>query len=208
VPVLCGLLQNCVKSSQLVTLEDVSLGQKLVKKCLLLDDKERDDKGNNKEEDKHEQNERKKEKGEEVAFSIIAINHNNNSSSSCFSELEPIFVREVGLLTRLDHPNVLQICGVVREAKYLGFVTQWMSSGTLWSWLQQQKQKKKPPSLSLAQQQSCHHKIKLNQRSRTTLFDNDKKKQKKQSYWTCGTSPSSCVTPSTTCTAMAWCTTT
>jgi len=141
---VCGLLQHCVKSSQLSTLEDVSFGQKLVKKCLLLDDK-----GNN-QKDKHEQNERRKQ-GEEVAFSIIAINHNhnnnnndNNNDGSCFSELEPIFVREVGLLTRLDHPNVLQICGVVREAKYLGFVTQWVSSGTLWSWLQQQKHKKKP----------------------------------------------------------------
>jgi len=77
---VCGLLQHYVKSSQLSTLKDVSLGQKLVKKCLLLDDKERHGKGNN-QKDKNENSERKK-KGEKVAFSIIAINNINNHNHS------------------------------------------------------------------------------------------------------------------------------
>jgi len=106
---VCGLLQHYVMSSQLVQIEVVSFGQKLVNKCLL--------------------------NGREVAYNLIGLN------DTC-AQLEHTFIREVSLLTRLDHPNVLQITGVVRENKALGFVTEWVSHGTLWSHLQEEAKRR------------------------------------------------------------------
>lgn len=166
---VCGLLQHYVKSSQLTPLKDVSFSQKLVKKCLLLEDNEKREDQDNEARGQHRRR--------EVAYSIIAIN-----KRSCVL-LEPTFVREVGLLTRLDHPNVLQITGVVREADTLGFVTPWMPSGTLWNWLQGEEEEGRRRRAAAAT-------------TILTFF----------APWTCGISRSSCVTPFTMCTVMEWCT--
>lgn len=67
--------------------------------------------------------------GRVVAYNLVAV------GESC-REREKTFSREVGLLTRLEHPNIVQILGVVKEPRELGFVTEWVPHGSMRSCLQ------------------------------------------------------------------------
>ncbi|KAL8138174.1 hypothetical protein V2J09_004175 [Rumex salicifolius] len=79
-------------------------------------------------------------KGKPVAVKIISMQAHEQSKG----RLEKHFNREVSLLSRLHHRNVIKLVGACRKAPYLYIVTEYLPNGSLRSYLHRQNQKPLP----------------------------------------------------------------
>ncbi|PIA35259.1 hypothetical protein AQUCO_03600137v1 [Aquilegia coerulea] len=78
-----------------------------------------------------------------VAVKIIR-QPDNEENGSLTAQLEKQFKREVTLLSRLHHPNVIKLVGACRESPVFCIITEYLSGGSLRAFLHTFKEKSLP----------------------------------------------------------------
>lgn len=82
--------------------------------------------------------------GKTVAVKIIKPPEDDDDDGTIADRLEKQFKREVTLLSRLHHPNVIKLVGASRKAPVFCIITEYLSGGSLRAFLHKIKDKALP----------------------------------------------------------------